>query len=151
MFCHKCGNQIGEGAGFCNKCGAKVSTMEATQRVSVSSAQAVTQIPVQPTSSQPASSVAAVVPSPAVETARELQKDEPEKDTNISGSGCLTGAFAGVTAPLFIVLLIALIMDGISAVIAVLKIAAIVVGIGLIVLVIILVITYMKNKAKSKK
>lgn len=31
MFCHKCGTEIAEGAGFCHKCGMKVATIEAVQ------------------------------------------------------------------------------------------------------------------------
>lgn len=32
MYCHKCGNQLAEGAAFCSKCGAKMnSTVEANE------------------------------------------------------------------------------------------------------------------------
>ena len=31
MFCHKCGNQVAEGAGFCHKCGTKVIAVNTEQ------------------------------------------------------------------------------------------------------------------------
>lgn len=51
MFCHKCGNQISEGAAFCHKCGTKTVVDEPTQQVSVSPP---TTLPAEP---QPQSSV----------------------------------------------------------------------------------------------
>lgn len=36
MFCHKCGNQIADGAAFCHKCGTKIVVDESVQQVSVS-------------------------------------------------------------------------------------------------------------------
>ena len=34
MFCHKCGAQIAEGAGFCHQCGTKVIRTDNTSAVS---------------------------------------------------------------------------------------------------------------------
>lgn len=37
MFCHKCGTEIADGAGFCHKCGTKVESMKTTHVVDTES------------------------------------------------------------------------------------------------------------------